>query len=157
VTLQYRIRSKYEDDIWRQRVYLCEQLAAEEYDAWCRSTERLPETTYVASLLFLFSPRCDPFTLRPYHLAQQLASLVQSPEREYELTWARRPPAKANELIEALRACLTKAERLWEQARGPSQCSAGLASQIVDEIVGQQYVVFHHFETTRRDANHWGI
>ena len=74
MTLQYRIRSKYADQLWGRRVYLCERLLADAYDRWCRSDEDFPVRRAVAAALFLFSPRCEPFEMSPYRLGERLAN-----------------------------------------------------------------------------------
>ena len=157
MTLQYRIRSKYQDQLWRQRVYLCEQLVVDAYDRWCRSDEDFPIQCVVAGALFLFSPRCEPFEMSPYRLCERLATLASTPENEYRLTWPKRDESQSAELIAALSMGVTRAVELWREGsdRGPS--SVELAEYLVGEIVARQYVVFHHCETTRRDINHWGI
>jgi hypothetical protein len=157
VTLQYRIRSKYQDQLWRQRVYLCEQLVADAYDRWCRSDEDFPNQRVVAAALFLFSPRCTPFELSPYRLCPRLATVTGTPEDEYRLTWPKREESESAELIAALSTGVTRAVELWRDGRDKGPSSVELAEYLVGEIVARQYVVFHHYETTRRDINHWGI
>ena len=65
MTLQYRIRSKYQDQLWRQRVYLCELRVADANNRWCRSEEDFPIQRVVAGVLLFFSPRCEPFEISP--------------------------------------------------------------------------------------------
>ena len=157
MTLQYRIRSKYEDQLWGQRVYLCEQLLADAYDRWCRSDEDFPVRRVVAGVLFLFSLRCEPFEMSPYRLCERLANIVGTPEDEYRLTWPKRDESQGAELITALSTGVTRAVELWSDGGNKGPSGIELAEYLVGEIVAGQYVVFHHCETTRRDINHWGI
>lgn len=155
MTLQYRIRSKYEDRLWRQRVYLGEQLVLDAFDRWCLSDAEFPTRSVVAGVLYLFSPRCDPFKLSPYRLGERLGGVVGTPAEEYRATWPGRTEAQGRALIDALTAGIETAVSSWDGGGGPS-CGS-LAEGAVGEIVAQQYVVFHHCETTRRDTNPWGI
>lgn len=155
MTLQYRIRSKYEDEKWQQRIYLCNNLLLEAIDQWCRADAEFPTRNIVAGVLYLFSPRCYPFGPSPYRLCEQLSEVV-SPEAEYQLTWPNRDESQSAELIAALSMGVTRAVDLWNAGRDrPS--SVELTEYLVGEIVAFQYVVFHHYETTLRDINHWGI
>ena len=94
MTLQYRIRSKYWDQVLRQRVYLCEHLVADAYNRWCLSADEFAIQSVVAGTLFLFSPRCEPFELSRYQVGEQLAVAVGTPEDEYRLTWPKRDEAQ---------------------------------------------------------------
>jgi len=157
VTLQYRIRSKYQDQLWRQRVYLCQQLLSDAYDRWCRSDEAFPLRGVVAGVLFLFSPRCEPFEMSPYRLCERLIGVVGAPEDEYRMTWPQRDESQGTELIAVLSMGVTRAVELWGEGDDKGPSSVELAEKLVREVVAQQYVVFHHYETSRRDVNHWGI
>ena len=157
MTLQYRIRSKYQDQLWRQRVYLCEQLVSDIYDRWCRSDEDFPVRRVVAGVLYLFSPRCEPFVVSPYLLCERLSNTIGEPEDEYRLTWPRHEESQSAELIAALSSGITKAVEVWSEGGDNGPSSIELAEYLVGEIVALQYVVFHHCESTRRDINHWGI
>jgi hypothetical protein len=156
MTLQYRIRSKYEDEKWKHRIYLCDHLLLDAIDQWCRSDAEFPIRDIVAGVLYLFSPRCRPFELSKYRLPEQLRAVAKSPEDEYRLTWPRRDESQGAELIAALSTGVTRAVELWGVGRD-RPTGAELAEYLVGEIVALQYVVFHHYETTRRDINHWGI
>jgi len=57
MTLQYRIRSKYHDELWRQRVFLCEQLVADSYGRWCRSDEDSIATSDWSAFIDLMTSR----------------------------------------------------------------------------------------------------
>lgn len=157
MTLQYRIRSKYEDELWRQRVYLCEKLLEEAYDKWCRSDDPFPTTSFVAGVLYLFSPRCDPYRISPHRVNRQVAEVVDAPEVEYHLTWPKREPEQAAALVAALTGIMNEAIQSWEQPDSEVAAGGSVSKRLVEEIVTQQYVIFHHKETTRRDLNHWGI
>jgi hypothetical protein len=146
MTLQYRIRSKYQDQLWRQRVYLCEKLVADANDRWCRSDED-----------FLFSPRCEPFEMSPHRLCERLDTIAGTPEDEYRLSWPKRDESQSAELIAALSMGVTRAVESWSEGSDKGPSSVELAEYLGGEIVARQYVVFHHCETTRRDINHWGI
>ena len=156
MTLQYRIRSKFEDDLWRQRVYLCERLVYEAVDQWFLSGGVFPTQLLVAAVLYLFSPRCYPYELSPYRLVERLGKLSGTSEEEYRQAWPRWSEAEGQALLASLSALVENAVSLW--TAGDEDWSSGkLAERLVDEIVAKQYVVFHHTETTRRDVNHWGI
>jgi hypothetical protein len=157
MTLQYRIRSKWEDELWRHRIYLCDKLLQDCLDQWCRSNAPFPIRIVVTDVLYLFSPRCYPFSLAQYQLAEQLAGLVASAENEYRMTWPERDEPEGVALIASLTGIVTRAVESWSD-RGLGSLSSGeVAEQLAAEIVARQYVVFHHNETTKRDLNHWGI
>lgn len=157
MTLQYRIRPKHADQVWRQRVYLCEQLFAEAYERWCHSDGDFPTRSVVAAVLYLFSPRCSPFDLFHHRLGERLAGTVGLPEDEYRSTWPKRNEAQAAELIAAMSRGVELAAELWSEGNEAGPSAVALADFCVSEIVARQYVIFHHYETTRRDLNHWGI
>lgn len=110
----------------------------------------------MAGTLYLFSPRCQPYDVSPYRLCARLTDLIGSAEEEYRRTWPRRTDAEAGALIASLTDPLKWAVERWSDGGEEPSCVA-LAEKLVREIVAQQYVVFHHYETTRRDNNHWGI
>lgn len=157
MTLQYRIRSKYADQLWRERVYLCEQLLSETYDRWCRSDHDFPVRGVVAAALYLFSPRFNPTEMSTNGLSERLLNIVGTPEEEYRLTWPKRDGSLSMELIAAMSMCVMKAVQLSTESTNGGPLSAELAEWLISEIIARQYVVFHHCETTRRDDNHWGI
>lgn len=157
MTLQYRIRPKYEDERWRQRVYLSETLLSDAIDQWCRSGTEYPVWGVVARILYLFSPRCEPFNLSPYRLYEWLGQIVGTPEHEYQLAWPRRPASQGRALITSLSTIMVGAVQSWTDHGLGNSSSKGLAEQLAAEFVAQKYVVFHHCQTTRRDPNPWGI
>lgn len=77
MTLQYRRRSKYQDELWRGRVYLCERLMSEAVNQWYLSGGEFPTQPVVAGVLYLFSPRCEPLELSPYHLVERLGKIMR--------------------------------------------------------------------------------
>jgi hypothetical protein len=156
VTLQYRIRSKYQDQLWRQRIYLCERLLSDAIDRWCLSDGEFPKQPVVAGVLYLFSPRCEPLELSSHRLCERLGKVIGTPEEEYRMTWPRREEPQGQALIASLSVIVVDAVESW-CGRGVEPSSVRLAESLVEEVVAQQYVVFHHCETTRRDINHWGI
>ena len=151
MTLQYRWRSTFEDERWRHRVYLCENLLAEAIDFWCRSEEEFPTRAVVAEILFLFSPRCEPYALSLYRLREQLESLVGTPEDEYRLSRCHREESKGDALIASLSAIITTTLDRWAERGTGSLSTTELAQRIAKEIMTQRYVVFRHCETTKRD------
>lgn len=157
MTLQYRIRSKHEDETWRERVYLCDKLLLEAVDEWCRSDDEFPARGVVAGVLYLFSPRCYPFELSPYRLRERLGEIVGTPEDEYRRAWPRRNVSECAGLVASLFGIVADAVESW-YLRGVGDPPSGwLAERLAEEIVARRYVIFHHYETTRRDLNHWGI
>ena len=157
MTLQYRIRPKYEDQRWQHRVTLCGKLLLETIDRWCLTDAQFPVRSVVAGVLYLFSPRCDPYQLPSHRLCEWLANVVETPEREYQLAWPHCEESQAEAAVLSLTAILDEAVELWTD-RGIKSPSAGaMAQRIAEEIVAQQYVVFHHYESTCRDINPFGI
>ncbi len=76
---------------------------------------------------------------------------------EYTSTWPTRDLSEAQKLIASIDTILTNAVTEWTAGslmRPPIEL---VVQQIVDEIVDQRYVIFHHKQTTSRDNNHWGI
>lgn len=157
MTLQYRIRPRYEDERWRQRVDLCDRLVSEAIDGWCRSEAEFPTRDIVAGVLYLFSPRCEPSGLTPYRLGERLGEIAESPENEYRRAWPRREESQGHALIASLSAIIAGAVESWADRGVAASSSRDLVERLAEEIVAQQYVIFHHDQTTRRDINHWGI
>jgi hypothetical protein len=157
MTLQYRIRPKYEDQRWKHRVCLCDKLLSDAMDHWCREDAEFPTRHVVAQVLYLFSPRCEPFELSPYRICERLGDLVETPEGEYQIAWPRREESQSKALIASLSAIVAGAVESWTD-RGAGYPSSGeLAERLAEEILAQRYVIFHHCQSTRRDINHWGI
>lgn len=157
MSLQYRIRSKSADEKWRARVRHCETSLSEFVDRWCREDADFPVRSFVAGTLFLFSPRCDPDGND--EMLQVLLRTAQGtdPAIEFNSTWPARPISEATDLIQSLSQVIERAVGTWT-AKGivalPLSC---VVERLVAEIVAHQYVIFRHYETTRRDLNHWGI
>lgn len=148
MTLQYRSRSTFEDGLWGQRVYLCERFLTEVFDAWCQAEDEFPAETTIAGVLHLFSPKRWMYDVRPYRLVETLSKAMGTAEEEYRHAWPNRSPQQARELIEALAAILAAAATSWQS--GQMQSTRDLTAVIEKEIVARQYVVFHHYETTKR-------
>ena len=157
MSLQYRIRSKYRDELWVQRISLCEAVLAKSLDNWCVSGGRFPTHYLVASLLYLYSPRYDANAYSPSDVSGHLASTVQSPEMEYRMAWPRRSRDEANALIDSLSAIVSRAAEIWENQGVSAISIPDVTKAITAEILARRYVIMHHTETTSRDANHWGI
>lgn len=157
MTLQYRIRSKYEDDRWRQRIRLCCMLILESIDEWCKSDLRFPVDDCVRCGLHLFSKRCDLEAISEHQVKLQLLSLSLDCRAEFVTEWPRRTDADFFTLVDSMSQVLRNAEDAWESNGITALSAEDVTGQLVDEIVGKQFVVFHRTETTRRDANHWGI
>jgi hypothetical protein len=157
MTLQYRIRLKYQDQRWDHRIYLCDKLLSEAVDLWLREDAEFPTRSIVAEILYLFSPRCEPFELPTYCLRRRLAEVVGTAEWEFQTAWPNRGLAQADALIVSLATIIGVVVESWTERGSQDSTSGGLTNRIVEELLAQQYVVFHHCETTRRDINHWGI
>ncbi len=154
MTLQYRIRSKFEDEQWRDRVLLCRKLLLQYVDAWCRSDSEFPVETFLSKTLFLFSPRCLIHRLK---LAELLERGLTTSTEEYLATWPHRRNDSASMLIDSLNAIVKSAAKEWD-ANGFSELTIDfVVEMLVKEITGLHYVVFHHRQTTSRDCNHFGI
>ncbi len=130
MTLQYRIRSKYQDQLWRQCVYLCERLLSDAIDRWCLSDSEVPIQPLVAGVLHLFSPRCEPSQLSPYRLCERLGKFVGTPAEEYRLTWPRHEESQGQALIASLSAIVARAVSSWNDS-GTNPSSNPLAELIV--------------------------
>jgi len=150
MTLQYGIRSMWEDREWQHRVRLSSHLLLETVDWWCRTNADFPIDSAVASVLYLFSPRCNPFAVPDARVRQHLIPIVRTPTAEYSRVWPRRSEAERDELIDSLTRILSVAARQWnDDLQNPP--IEQVNQQIAAQIVAQKYVVFHHYETTRRD------
>ncbi len=155
MTLQYRIRSKYEDENWRQRIFHSNEMLLHYLNAWCTdSNSEFPVTEIVSRLLVLFSPRC---LLHQTNLRTLLNRPISTPTDEYQATWPKRSGEAAKTLIDSLVQTLQDAIQAWESHGFSSLPHTVVIDRLVGEIVDQQYVVFYHNQTTRRDVNHWGI
>ena len=103
------------------------------------------------------APRCEPDGFNHQNLLERLPGLAGAPTDEYTITWPRRAAPVAQELISSIVAILDNAATEWTDGGFHDLLIETVVQQLVDEIVGQQYVIFHHTETTSRDNNHWGI
>jgi hypothetical protein len=155
MTLQYRIRSKYEDENWRQRIFHSNEMLLHYLNHWCAdSSSVFPVTEMVSRLLLLFSPRC---VLHQTNLRALLNLTISTPADEYRATWHNHSDGAAKNLIDSLVQILEDAIKEWESRGFSNLPHADVIDRLVLEIVAHQYVVFHHNQTTRRDLNHWGI
>jgi len=150
MSLQYSVRSMAEDRRWQQRVRLFGNLLLETVEGWCRTNAEFPMERTVASALYLFSPRCDPFAVPDARVREHLLVIVGTPAAEYARTWPRRTDAEKSELVDSLSKILSEAVRQWNSDL-QSPPIEQVNQQIVAEIAVQKYVVFHHYETTGRD------
>jgi hypothetical protein len=157
MTLQYRIRSKYEDQRWWHRAQLCAEFLLSSIDRWCRSDAEFPIQPVIAGMLYLYSPRSDPDQFSQHGLCAQLSEIVRMPQAEYRLTWPGREEAHGEALIVALTKILAEAVQSWTDRGIEDPSSETVAKRVIEEMMEQQYVVFHHYQTTRRDLNPWGI
>lgn len=157
MTLQYRIRSKYEDDRWRQRARICALLLLDAVEEWCKSDLSFAVDDCVRCCLHLFSKRCDLDAISERHVKNQLLSASLIGREEYAAEWPCRTDADYSAISESMSQVLHEAVVKWESDGVGSLRADDVAGQLLDEIIGQQFVVFHHTETTRRDINHWGI
>jgi hypothetical protein len=157
MTLQYRIRSKYDDELWRHRVSLCEAVLFQALDAWCVSGVEFPTREIVTDVLYVFSPRCDANALSTSNVSQRLKSIVESPETECRLAWPERSSDEAAAIVASLSSVVSRAVEIWKVHGVRALSASDVAHAFVREILAQRYVVMHHSETTKRDANHWGI
>ncbi|MEQ8855217.1 hypothetical protein [Gimesia sp.] len=156
MTLQYRVRSQHEEQIWDRRIYLTERLLLDAIDFWVCSTEDFPSETVIAVTLNIFSERCNPDEVNEHKFLTRLQSSVDQPLREYLLTWPKRTEEDGLALIEDLLDLIASAVAVWEQQSVQSLSAQLVASQIARLIVKYQYVVFHHHESTLRDKGGFG-
>jgi len=155
MTLQYHIRSKYEDENWRQRIFHSNEMLLHYTNDWCTNSNCVfPVTEIVSRLLFLFSPRC---LLHQTNLRALLNHTISTPVVEYRATWPNRSDSAAKNLIDLLVKILEDALEEWEPNGFSNLSHIDVTDRLVGVIIDQQYVVFHHNQTTRRDLNHWGI
>lgn len=157
MTLQYRIRSQHEDDKWRQKIQLCYALILQVTDEWCRSDYDYPTQNVVACVFSIFSPETKPDDLAKHELFEYLLNLVGDPTSEYAKVWPQREPTFSQELIHALTTILDDATLSWADSGLQNPTIESVVQLIVNEVVHQQFVIFHHWESTCRDNNHWGI
>src|SRR5688500_7214230 len=113
MTLQYRTRDMSDDRRWDQRLRLSETLLMDVVDWWCRGDHDFPLDSTVASLLFIFSPRCDPFAIPVSNVKQWLFDRVDSPSVECARTWPRHDEQTRSDLIAALIGTLQQAIEGW--------------------------------------------
>ncbi|WP_145211066.1 hypothetical protein [Gimesia alba] len=120
-------------------------------DDWARSDEDFPVKDVVSGILHLFSSRCEPESINDRQLQVYLHKHVESPEVEYSLTWPKRTATEGQELIDLISQTLSSAIAEWNHHGSHNLTVSSVLEQIVDQIMKQQYVVFHHHETTTRD------
>ncbi len=151
MTLQYRTRSTFEDNIWQERVRLSNCLLMECVDVWCRSDADFPTDEVIASILYLFSPRCYSLGVSECRLREYLVGIVGTPAHEYSATRPQHGENQRSKLIDALSRIVGNALIQWGEGTLLDPSIETVNRQIVEEIVEQQYVIFHHYHTTRRD------
>ena len=141
----------WDDRIWQQRIRLSNCLLLECVDWWCGSDGNFPTDEVLASVLYLFSPRCYPLGVSENGLRKSLQDIVGSPTSEYSKTWPDRDEPQCDKLLGKLAEILDTAVHQWSEGTFLDPTIEAVNQQIVDEIVEQQYVIFHHYRTTRRD------
>ena len=151
MTLQHRRRNQWEDQTWRERIRLSNAFLTEVVDWWCRSDEDFPIDDVIAGILFLFSPRCYPLGMSDFELLEQVCEVVDSPSDEYSKTWPKRGDDQRTEMVEALSQILVEAVKNWNSGSLADPTIEGVNRLIVEQIIVRQYVVFHHYQTTKRD------
>ena len=152
MTLQYRTRDMSDDRRWNQRVRLSNCLLMDVVDWWCRDDREFPFESTVASLLYLFSPRCDPFSVSESDLRQTLLDVVDSPSVEYARTWPNHDSQKQSDVITSLSTVLQDTVAQWLEGSMSTPSVHSLNQQVVDCLVDFKYVTFHHNQTTHRDG-----
>lgn len=157
MTLQYRIRSKYRDQLWAHRLSLCEAMLSNTVDAWCVSGGVFPVDRVVAAVLYLLSPRCEANEMSPSGIEDRLRSTVGTAEDEYRLAWPRRTNEDAQALIAALSSIVLAATQTWTDRGVRSLAFSEVIKRLVVEVLAKRYVIVHHSESTSRDVNHFGI
>lgn len=121
-------------------------------DWWCRDDCDFPFESTVASLLYLFSPRCDPFSIPESGLRRRLFDIVESPSVEYALTWPKHDEQKQSDVIASLTDVLRNVVERWTDGSMTEPSVANVNQRIVDRVVDHKYATFHHKQTTRRDG-----
>ena len=70
--------------------------------------------------------------------------------RKYSRAWPQRTDAQRSELINTILRIVSESVNRWNG--GFLDPSIEMANQqVIDQLVAQKYVVFHHNQTTRRD------
>jgi hypothetical protein len=150
MTLQYKTRDMGEDREWQQRIRLSRCFLLEAVDWWWRTDSEFPVDGTIASVLYVFSPRCNPFDVSETRVRQHLLNIVGTSSVEYSQTWPRHTDAQRLELVNAISHILRDAVERWNE--GTLEPTIEMVNQqIIDQIVAQKYVTFHHHHTTRRD------
>jgi hypothetical protein len=139
-----------DDRSWQQRVRLSANLLLETVDSWCRANDDFPVERTVAIFLHLFSPKFNPYAIPDARVRGHLLPIVGTPGDEYSRAWPRRSGAEKAELIDSLTWILSEAVRQWNDDLQIPPIEQ-VNQQIVTQIVAHKYVVFHHYDTTRRD------
>ncbi len=135
--------------------YFCAALLVHYSERWCNGTvAEFPVSGIVSRLLFLFSSRCE---VHRTNLQTLLTRTDSGASQEYLETWPHRTQSVGLHLIDLLEDILENAVHNWEAIGFMEQPHDVVVQELVDTIVSEQYVIFHHHETTSRDRNHWGI
>ncbi|WP_339735684.1 hypothetical protein [uncultured Gimesia sp.] len=156
MTLQHRIRSNYKDQTWNRKIYLTEKFLLDSIDDWARSEKEFPIKGVVSGILYLFSSRYEAESINDRQLKVYLQKHADSPEVEYSLTWPKQTASQGQELIDLISKILSSAIAEWSKHGSHGLTVTSVLEQIVDQIMKQQYVVFHHHETTIRDRGGFG-
>jgi hypothetical protein len=141
-----------DDRRWNQRVRLFNRLLLGVVDQWCREEVDFPVQPTVASLLYLLSARCDPFSIAETELPDALFGVVASPATEFARTWPALDAQIGAELIDRLSLILENAVEQWEHGSLMDLAVANVGQKLVDASIEHGYFKFHRYLTTCRDG-----
>ena len=156
MSLQYRVRSRYDDEKWRYRNYLCEVLLSNAINDWCLTGNEFPISSVVAKVVHLFSPASDVRDVSAAGLEEYLAANVVDPCDEFLFAWPNRDASGCAKLVGGLTRIVNEAVEILSQNGTLSLSARAITERLADEVVARQFVVFHRYETTSRDNNFHG-
>jgi phenylpyruvate tautomerase PptA (4-oxalocrotonate tautomerase family) len=79
-----------------------------------------------------------------------LLNIVGTPTAEYSQTWPHREEVQKSELIDKISKILSDAVNKWNNSSLELPIEL-VNQQIIDQLVADKYVTYHHNQTTRRD------
>ena len=157
MSLQYRTRRMSDDRDWLQRCTLCTKLLVEVLDWWCRNDESdFPVAPMVISILYLFSPKCNPFQESARDLRERLFQSQVVAIQAFQTASPNPVISAGNALLLDLTSVLGEAVKVWSNNSITQLPPESVSGQIARCIVSHKFVLFHHRESTRRDGGFYG-
>ncbi|MCC6507884.1 MAG: hypothetical protein IT423_02165 [Pirellulaceae bacterium] len=110
----------------------------------------------VAAILYLYGPRCHPFSESERNLRERLLQSPWTPVAEFRAAWPLRDATACDQLVSDLSEVLRSAVAVWTNQSISQLPPEMVAERLANCILAHHYVVFHRRETTKRDGGFYG-